>query len=210
MDSNERRVELLQKLVLSQLKMGGAPEDLQESLSDPINVLEKLEAGNNDWATVYAAGLHIELADGFLAPLVTRFREEAYTVLEDIVFDSESDKPAMELNLKRGPVIFEHRPEWSRYFHSRVALARLVEKDQAARRIQLLEPLRELFPPRTNDMLSRDISYGGRLTYRGMLRQAYEDTERYIDALEILLGGGRLTTLANNEEFELADAYFTG
>lgn len=203
---DSRRLELLQKIVAGNLKMGGVSDELANQLASPEVVLESLLNETPSWEAVYAAASHIQVAQRFLDSVTSRFKTEVVEQLEYLVARSGLNPPRMEAGWNRSPVILDHNPDMSIYFHSRCALALLL-RDQPDRVIELLSPLERLFPPYTNDMLSRDIQFGGH-DWRILLQDAYASTHDFQNALRLhlrTLGFGSTV-----ETYEVADLYTKG
>lgn len=193
MDLNQQ-MELHRRLVASDLGATRAVEPGADRLPDLVDidkVISSLRYDEPQWFVLYAAAVHISRARGFLPAVLDRFQEEEIARLEGSVRRSSVTPPNVPPNLDHSPINLGRDPQWSSYFHSRCALAMLIEADQPARAIELLAPLRTFFPPRANVSHSWDISWTGRQIVWGLLKSLYERTEEFRPALEMSLVGSR-------------------
>lgn len=187
----EQRMDLHRRLVAGDLRIVNSAEGFDESpdLSDVDVIVGSLKSEDPDWSVLHAAAVHILRARSYLPEVLDRFQEDEIAKLEEVVFRTSANPPNVPPNLHQSPISLEHDPYWSSYFHSRCALAMLIDADEPERAIQLLAPLRDFFPPRANVSQSWDISRTGRQIVWGLLKHLCERTEDYRSALEMSLVG---------------------
>lgn len=204
----DRRAGLHRRLVEGELRMGRVPDEVMSGLADPHLTISRVLEGDSDWAAVFAIALHIAYAKNFLESLDRRLRQDdVLWRLENLVSQSRVNAPQMPRDFSRSPISIDHDPRWSIYFHARCALAMLICDGEPETAIELLEPLRDLFPPRTNDSLSWDISIIGRRMFWGMLKRLYAKAQDYRNALDMHLVGFGISGIGDYEE---AHTYFDG
>lgn len=205
--TDELRMDLHRRVVAGDLRMvqdARAPLDELPDMSDVDVIVALLKEEHLDWFVLFAASVHISYARSYLPNVIDRFQDAERSSLEQVVYATFSGYPDFDSNLNASPVALDLNPNRSSYFHSRCALAMLVENEEPERAIELLAPLRDFFPPRANVNHSRDISYQGRQIFWGLLKNLYARIEDFRSAIEMsLVGSMRFGNLDGYREFIL-------
>ena len=194
----------------SRLKWAGVVGQRRSLLSSPHRCRDLVRDADASWDVLLALCIHMawDLAD--LRASAIDWQSEVSEPVFQAVAETERFRPdfigiqpAFDAEDPQLRVPFD--ADLSRYAHSRVAAALLIQDDRPDLALQFLASVNEMLLPKTQARLSQDLSYDLVNSVRLPLQQLYEQLGHYELALQLHRMRGPWPSPA--EHFALAESY---
>lgn len=208
--TDEELTKISEQLVASRLEWAGVLEPRCSLLSSPRRCMEMLRDGDTAWDVLVALCIHIRWDQAHRLNSRIDWQSEVSEPVFLSVSETERFRPEFigiqpSFDAENPQLRVPFDPDLSRYAHSRVAAALLIQDDRPDLALQFLASVNEMLPPKTQARLSQDLSYDLVNRVRLPLQQLYEQLGHYELALQLHRMRGAWTSPA--EHFALAEFY---